>query len=229
MLSKRLSLCCEQVKGTYILDVGTDHGQLPCELIISGKCNKAIASDLREKPLLSAEKNILEHNLSDKIKTVLSNGLDNITETDFSDIIIAGMGGEQISDILKRADSEHKLSEKVNLILQPMTKSDYLRKFLCENGFEILSEKVTCDKNFFYTVITAKKTAERFLYDEIKINVGFMEFDTPTEKAYGEYILDKILKIAEGSEKSDKNKSKKYYELATLLKEKLCGKDNEKC
>lgn len=227
MLSKRLSLCCDQVTGKYVLDVGTDHGKLPCELILSGKCDRAVASDLREKPLLSAEKNIIEHNLKDKIEAVLSDGLDNITETNFSDIIIAGMGGEQIADILKRADNENKINEKVNLILQPMTKPEYLRRFLCENKFEIISEKVTLDKDFFYTVITAKKNKSFFCIDELKINVGFMDFNTPAEKAYCEYIYEKILKIAKGSEKSDENKSNKYYELASALKLKLIGKDNE--
>ena len=56
------------------------------------------------------------------------------TEKDeFSDLVIAGMGGEMIIKIL--TDCPYIKDEKYNLILQPMTKAYELRRFLCENGF----------------------------------------------------------------------------------------------
>ncbi|MDE6833749.1 MAG: class I SAM-dependent methyltransferase, partial [Ruminococcus sp.] len=45
MLDNRLQACADMVSGNGIVcDVGTDHAYLATELIISGKCQKVIAS-----------------------------------------------------------------------------------------------------------------------------------------------------------------------------------------
>lgn len=97
MLDKRLKLCADMVSGEGIVcDVGTDHAYLPVELILSGKCEKVIASDINEHPLDAAARTIKKYGVSDKISLVLSDGLENVPLDGVSDIIIAGMGGETI-------------------------------------------------------------------------------------------------------------------------------------
>ena len=153
MLDKRLALCAEMVKGNFVCDVGTDHAYLVSELLTSGKCTAAVAADINEKPLKAAENTLRAAGVLNKTKLIISDGLKNIPLENITDIVIAGMGGELIAKILSECD---RLQGK-NLILQPMTRSEKLIKFLFENGFEIISQKAVSDGKFFYTVINAEK------------------------------------------------------------------------
>lgn len=156
-LDPRLSLCAEFVrKGSNVADIGTDHGYLPAWLCINNKINKAIASDINKKPLDKCKKTIEKYNLESKIKTRLSNGLERIDEKEADDIVIAGMGGEVITDIINTCP--WLKSEKKNLILQPMSKHEFLVKNLYDNGFEIIEQKTCIAANKIYTVILATYT-----------------------------------------------------------------------
>ena len=100
-ITERLKKCGAMVeKGSKIADVGTDHAYLPIYLIKEKKATHAIACDLREGPLENAKKNIKKFGLEEKIETRLSNGLENIKENEADEVIIAGMGGILISEIL---------------------------------------------------------------------------------------------------------------------------------
>ncbi len=154
MTDKRLMLCAEMVRGERVCDVGTDHAYLAAELLLSGKCSFAIASDINEKPLKAAENTLRGAGVLSKAELVLSDGLKNIPLESITDIVIAGMGGELISKILSECGG---LKGK-NLILQPMTRSEKLTAFLYENGFEIVSQKAVRDRGSYYTVINAVKT-----------------------------------------------------------------------
>ena len=154
MLDKRLALCAEMVKGNFVCDVGTDHAYLVSELLTSGKCTAAVAADINEKPLKAAENTLRGAGVLNKAELIISDGLKNIPLENITDIVIAGMGGELIAKILSECSQLHGK----NLILQPMTRSEKLIKFLCENGFEIISQKAVSDGKFFYTAINAVKT-----------------------------------------------------------------------
>ena len=119
-----------------IADIGTDLGYLPIYLIQKGICNKAIAADVAINPLNSAKENINHYQLNDKIITKLTNGLVNIEKVNF--VIIAGMGGNLIIDILSNQTNLHD-----NYILQPNLHVDLVRKYLSENGYKIIDEKVS--------------------------------------------------------------------------------------
>ncbi|MDE5855244.1 MAG: class I SAM-dependent methyltransferase, partial [Ruminococcus sp.] len=135
MLDKRLQMCADMISGKGIVcDVGTDHAYLAVELIKSGKCEKVIASDVKEGPLESAHKTVEKYDVSDKVELVLSDGLENINLDGVTDIVIAGMGGETIVNILENYFWENSL-ENIRLILQPMSKPESLRKFLYNLGY----------------------------------------------------------------------------------------------
>jgi len=151
---RRLLACAELcVRGGIAVDVGTDHGSLAVYLIEHGICGHVIACDINEKPLASAVKNITAAGLNDKIDTVLSDGLDNVDSAGVTNVIIAGMGGELIADIISRA--QWLKENKVNLVLQPMTKWDHLRRYLAENNFTVIDEIPCADVKFTYSVIRA--------------------------------------------------------------------------
>lgn len=218
MLEPRLSLCAELVKGDYLCDVGTDHAYLPAELILSGKCRKAIAADINENPLRSAEATIEKYGLSQKITAVLSDGLKNIDLTDVTDISIAGMGGEMIINIL---DSCERITPHINLILQPMTKAVLLRKYLCENGYETVTERAVCERKFCYNVISARFTGAVIPCSDVDAEIGFMDFSLPDEREYALRRADTLEKIGKNLLSSDKDKAVYYSDTAEKIRIKI--------
>lgn len=155
----RLSLCAEMVReGSRLADIGTDHGYLPIALCLSGRIPSALACDINPLPLRSAEENIARYGLSDRIQTRLSDGLKEVRCDEVDDIVIAGMGGELIRDILTAAPWVK--DENKHLVLQPMTHHEDLVKWLYESGFEITAQKAVLDEGKYYTVLSARHTGK---------------------------------------------------------------------
>ena len=153
-LDLRLAAAAEFVKeGTVAADVGTDHGYLICYLINEGICTRGFATDINIKPLESARKLIREMYLENEIETVLTDGLKGLPEDEVDEVLICGMGGETIIGILEEA--KWVKSEKVHLVLQPMSRANMLRRWLCENGWSIDAEKAVEVEKHLYTVISA--------------------------------------------------------------------------
>ena len=165
-LPKRLSAIAELVpKNSRVADIGTDHALLPIFLIQSGMTNSVIASDIVDGPLESAEKNIKAHGLADKITVVKSDGLVKVCPLSPETVIIAGMGGETIRDIMSACD--YSTAAAPLFILQPMTHTELLREYLIKSGFSILSERVIQEQHRFYVIIETqhKKKQEHYFKD----------------------------------------------------------------
>lgn len=174
-LDERLMTVASMVrKSGAVADIGTDHAYLPAYLIKNGICSRAYACDVKEMPLKNAEKTIKNENLCDKISTVLSNGLEALEENCAETIVIAGMGGILIKDILSACPWIKNGS--VDLVLQPMTHAEIVREFLCENGFEILKENGCFFNKHSYCVILASYTEKK-----VKIEKGFYYYGKLTE------------------------------------------------
>ncbi len=159
-LDSRLSAVASLVRqGSAVADIGTDHAYLLAHLFQEGRINRAIAADLRKGPLENARKTLADSGLLDKVKLVLSDGLDEIEKGQCNDIAIAGMGGILIKDILER--TEWIFDESIHIIAQPMTHGEVLRKFLTESGFKIEKELAATDGKRYYCVISAYYDGER--------------------------------------------------------------------
>ncbi len=137
-------------------DIGCDHAQVAIWLARQGRVDKITASDVNEGPLSRAKSAVRAANLEDRIKCVLTNGLDGIAPQDC--VIIAGMGGDLIADILSRA--EWTKNGERTLILQPMTAAYRLREYLFENGYSIVKETYAAEKEKLYAIICAKPGKE---------------------------------------------------------------------
>lgn len=149
LLSRRLQRIADYVRpGSRAADVGTDHGYIPVWLIQHGVCENVIASDIRPEPLkramLSAEKN----GVSDRISFRLCPGLEGIRPEEADTVIIAGMGGETIIEILSAAP----WAREKELILQPQTKIPELRLWLNGNGYGVDDAALVADTGRIYIV-----------------------------------------------------------------------------
>lgn len=153
-LSKRLKCIADFVdKGAVVADVGTDHGHIPIYLILNEIADYAIAMDINEGPLGKADENIRQYGVEEHIKLKLSDGLEKLEENEADTVIIAGMGGRLIVDILERG--RNVLKSVSNLILSPHTEIENVRHYLMDNGYEIINEKMVFDEGKYYTVIKA--------------------------------------------------------------------------
>ncbi len=176
-LDTRLKMAAEEVRqGKRIADIGTDHAYLPAYLIENGICPSAIAADIGKGPLENAKKVVsTSKDLTEKIELRLSDGLKEINENEADDIIIAGMGGILIAEILSAAPWVKNKEKRI--ILQPMSHAEDVRKYLCENGFEIIREKASTDGKHNYILIVAEFTDKQNDKDNAFYYKGLIQHD----------------------------------------------------
>ena len=160
-LRPRLAAAASLVDGSgKVVDVGTDHAYLPVWLIQNGKCRHVLASDVGVLPLGNAEKTLRRCGLETAVSLRISDGLKNIRPEEADEIVICGMGGTLIAQILN--DAPWIRRPEMRLVLQPMTHGEDVRRYLCENGFSIRKELcVTEAPNRVYCCIGAIWTGER--------------------------------------------------------------------
>lgn len=169
-MTPRLLAVAEMVKdASLVADIGTDHAYVPVYLVLNNIVSGALAMDINEGPLMRAEENIKRFSLNDKIKTRLSDGLIELHDGEADTVIIAGMGGILINNIIER--DKKRLTSVKKYILQPMTAIDETRKYLYENGFRIVDEKLAKEDDKIYTVISAV-CGEMKAENEIEYYVG---------------------------------------------------------
>lgn len=224
-IDNRLKVCADMVSGNGIVcDVGTDHAYLPAYLIENNICDYAIASDINEGPLKFAQQTIIKYHIEDKIRLLKSDGLKNIPNENVSDVVIAGMGGETIAEIIS---ATQWLKSGVNLVLQPMTRAGYLRKWLYNNGFEIAEEKAVIQDRFIYTAIRAFYSGYKFNIGKVTEIAGRINIETDAGMKYCQNQLSKINNIAMGLSKAGKAEdSQEYQRIAERLTIMMEGKMN---
>lgn len=174
MLDKRLQTVADKVRrGRRMADVGTDHAYLPVALVESGAVPAAIACDLREGPLENARRAVAEAGLADRISCRLGDGLSPLAEGEAEEIVIAGMGGETIAAILEACPWAK--SSGLHYLLQPMTRSEDLRRYLLTHGFAILSETTVEQGGHLYVIVEAEWTDAPFCEDESAFVLGKLD------------------------------------------------------
>ncbi|QNQ80389.1 tRNA (adenine(22)-N(1))-methyltransferase [Lactobacillus sp. PV034] len=156
MLEQRLAQLADMVEpGSRVADIGTDHAYLPIALVKDEKVNFAIASDVAAGPLNNAINDIKMAGLEGKIITRLGSGLETLKPEDKIDtIIIAGMGGKLMRDLLDKPAQENNFYE--NLILEPNVGEPIVRKWLMDHSYKIEAEKIIEVSGHIYELIKAK-------------------------------------------------------------------------
>ena len=155
-ISKRLLCCASMVApGARVADIGTDHGYLGIHLLQTGAARYVIACDLRKDPLENARRNAKRYGVDGAMELRLSDGLDRIRPDEVDTVVMAGMGGDLIQKILAQCPWRRKAG--LQWILQPQSAGNVLRRWLCEDGFEIQREEPVQDGHFLYTVMDIRQ------------------------------------------------------------------------
>lgn len=155
-ISKRLLCCASMVQpGSRVADIGTDHGYLGIYLLQAGAARHVIACDLRKDPLENARRNAKLFGVDGEMELRLSDGLEKILPDEVDTVVMAGMGGDLIQRILSQCPWRKR--EGLQFILQPQSAGNVLRRWLCEDGFEIQREEPVQDGHFLYTVMDIRQ------------------------------------------------------------------------
>lgn len=164
-LSERLLHIAGQVHaGQTLADVGCDHGYLPIYLVQKGCMQRAIAMDINEGPLQRASEHIEREALGDYIQTRQSDGLEKLSPGEVDVVIIAGMGGNLIIDILTRGEAVvHELDQ---LILEPQSELAAVRAFLRENDYFVEAEDLVLEDGKYYPILRVlpKKSSDVLMF-----------------------------------------------------------------
>lgn len=214
-LSNRLKKIAELVDfGATVIDVGTDHGYVPnflCEKKIS---RDIIATDISKNSLEKSIELTRERDNEKYIRNILANG---IVKENRDNIIIAGLGGIQIAEIILNS-IEIAMSAK-KLILQPMQKINILRRELNNMGFEIIDEEIIFEDDRYFEIILARYSGQIKKLEEVdfyfskslieKKDKGYLDFLRERQRE-----LEKILSNINND--SDRTK-KRSGELESLL------------
>ena len=156
-LSDRLQLIADRInEGETMADIGTDHGFLPIYLKTSGKSPRVIMGDVSEPSLEKGRKNaymmVPDMSMLDDIGFRAGDGLSVLEPGEVDAVVIAGMGGKLIRDIMA-ADMDLTRTIK-KFIMQPRIGQGHLRKWLIDNGFVIVAEDVVIEGDYIPEVIT---------------------------------------------------------------------------
>ena len=221
-LSKRLSLIVDYIEECdTLVDVGTDHGYIPIYVIKNEICKKAIASDINKDPLDKAKLNSIFEGVDENIDTRLGGGLETIEEGEAEGLVIAGMGGNLIRDILEE-DKEKANSFKF-MILQPAQNPEVLREYLYTNGYEVIAEDLCVDEDKYYELFKVKaKEGEETELDPIYYEIS-PKLLREKHTLMGEYInskkekYKKILSFIEDDTESALNRKKELEDKISIL------------
>lgn len=185
-LDGRLQAAADLVlSGKPAADIGTDHNYLPVYLVINGICPTVIATDKAMMPYRNAVQLVDLLSLHKQITVRRGDGLDVIAPGEAATIIIAGMGGQLIIDILDKAPQVLQRAER--LVLQPQKNVDALRRWLAEHGWKIMEESIAVDNGFYYVIIAAEHGEMQLNDDEAMYGPRLLAVPHP--------LLDKYLHL----------------------------------
>lgn len=205
-------------QGEIIADVGCDHGILVNKLAQSNKCKLILASEISEKSLQKAKNNFRGGLVP--VKFIFSNGLDAFDKNEYPDcVVIAGMGGLEIIDILSRCD----LSKIKTLIIQPMRDQFKVREFISKH-FKIKNDFIKYIKDKFYTFMYCESGTDLLSNEELYLGKTSF-YDAPLDfEKYLDYNITKYKEYSNAANKPIDEIDKKIVFLQKV-KEKYYGKN----
>lgn len=201
-------------EGAAVIDVGSDHAYVPIYLAKEKKAVRALATDVHDGPIQRARENISRFSLENTVKTRKADGLSGVDVSGFDTVIVAGMGGILISEILENAPD---LTGKT-LILQPMTAAAELRQYLLENGYTILRERIAQEEEKLYVILEAARGQDE-MYTPAELLTGRKTKTDPLYPLLTARIEEKLRKRLSGLKNARVRRADETEKLEAILRE----------
>jgi len=220
-LSQRLSSVASMVTaGNCLADVGTDHGYVPIYLYERNVIPRAIAMDVNIGPLERATLHIAESGMKEAIETRLSDGLAALKPGEADSVVIAGMGGPLIIRILSAyPEVTDSLKE---LILQPQSEIPEVRRWLYDQGYEIMEEHMVFEDGKYYPMFKAVKNPQAEKLTDLEYKFGKLSVlkERSVLKAYlVREIANKQTILNKLNEEATEKRRSRAEEIKTILAE----------
>ncbi len=235
-LSDRLQLMADLVdERETVADIGTDHGFLPFYLWQCGKCSRVILADISSGSMQKAIDNVNsllqgEEKPEDAFSFRLGDGIRILEPEEADTVIIAGMGGLLMTEILGAEPEKTKSIKK--FILQPRNGQGKLRHYLLSQGFHIEKNLLVREGKFICEVLLVKTDKDTFLksYCDEEIPQNHISYEFPASLltdngTIGEEFLQRKIglemDILERIEKSGREESLENAEKIRNTRERL--------
>ena len=211
-------------QGVRLADIGTDHAYLAIELVQDNVIVSAIAGDVHAGPYKAAREHVEALGLEQRVSVRLGNGMSVLSPGEVEIIVIAGMGGQTIIEILNNNPEVTRTVKR--LILQPMVATASVRHWLEDNGWYLVNERLVEDEGRLYEIVVAEQgdalACEPVLYDIGRIlwndkpDLLILHIDqliTQTKRVLGEMAISKnarnSLKYVEYKERLEQLEAKR--------------------
>lgn len=198
--------------GCRVADIGTDHAYLPIYLLEKKMAVYAYACDVNQGPFNAAAKAVRRSGLTDFIDVRLGDGLKALEPGEADNVVIAGMGGSTMIEIMQAAPQVATAVQR--FIFQPMNDAARLRGWLLANGWQIIDETLVEDEGRLYELICAEPGSME-LGDDILLEIGPILWEKkPTLlRSHLQQLLDKSGRIIKGMQESEQARHSTRYEL----------------
>lgn len=154
-LTDRLQIIADEIKQNETMaDIGTDHGFLPISLWERGICSKVIMADISEGSLNKARVNAQVLYPEETFDFRLGSGLEVLLPEEVDNVVIAGMGGILMTEIMEKDLSKTRSFKK--MILQPRSGQGKLRYWLIRNDFSIMKESLVREGKYICEILTVE-------------------------------------------------------------------------
>ena len=147
---KRIDTLCSLLTSCQLFaDVGCDHGYCTEYMLKNELCKHAVFSDVSKGSLAKAQALLAPFTAEGKATAVLGDGFYGVPKT-ADQVLIAGMGGGEIISILS-----HKVYGFLpkRFVFQPMHDSEKLRRYIVEQGGEIVRDYTFFDGKYYDVIV----------------------------------------------------------------------------
>lgn len=154
-LSLRLSVVAASVgRVDAVADIGSDHALVPLALVGAGTAKRAVAVEVSDGPLHSAERAVAKAGAADRISVRRGDGLEPIAEREVQAVVIAGMGAPAIWRVITQPHALSLLAHGPRLIVQPMGGAGLLRFFADLAGMRVIQDARVKEDGFLYECLS---------------------------------------------------------------------------
>lgn len=210
-----------------VADIGCDHGQVGVELLKSTGVTHVISTDISEKCLKKSEFLFASTGFQSEYDGRVGDGLKTLNRGEVDTVVIAGMGGDLIKDIVTY-DIGKTLSFE-NFIIQPMTNPDVVRETFYKLGYGLEKDLIVIEGSKYYFLMKFSSLTDKKLEKDWFYTSSLLRDSIETYKEYLKFNLNKNNAIINeiklnSSEKSDSRISelkRNNEKLRTLLEEKV--------
>ena len=224
-LSPRLkSVACQVPRGARLVDVGTDHANLPIWLWLQGRVQSALAVDVAEGPLQHARRQVAAY--APAVEVRHSDGLSGVRAEEVDCIAICGMGGATVRTIIDGGRTVLKGVRR--LIIQPQGMEAEVRRLLISMGWECVDACLVAERKHLYVVESWEPDLQQCEWSSEDVRWGRIIRGRP-DPLHRTWIERELLNVEQGLHRIERAGQSKHTDAdalrleQALLKRELSG------